>query len=87
MVADKGKKSKVAERGEEQDSDHVDGELVLSIEKLQELQDELEKVSLLLISCFLPFIFDIVLLILFVSNDGLIWSRCFCVFALSSPLR
>ncbi|KAF8408090.1 hypothetical protein HHK36_007231 [Tetracentron sinense] len=45
MVADKGKKSKVAERGEEEDSDHIDGELVLSIEKLQEIQDELEKVN------------------------------------------
>ncbi|KAK1289765.1 hypothetical protein QJS10_CPB18g01357 [Acorus calamus] len=44
MVADKGKKSKVAER-EEEDGDHVDGELVLSIEKLQEIQDELEKVN------------------------------------------
>lgn len=51
MVADNGKKSKAADRGEE-DSDHIDGELVLSIEKLQEIQDELEKVMLLLISCF-----------------------------------
>lgn len=41
MVADKGKKTKVAENEE---ADHVDGELVLSIEKLQEIQDELEKV-------------------------------------------
>jgi len=40
MVADKGKKSKVAE-----DSDHIDGELVLSVENLQEVQDELEKVN------------------------------------------
>lgn len=39
MVVDKGKKSKVAE-----DSDNIDGELVLSIENLQEVQDELEKV-------------------------------------------
>lgn len=45
MGADKGKKSKVTERGEEDDSDHIDGELVLSIEKLQEVQDELEKVN------------------------------------------
>lgn len=45
MGADKGKKSKVVERGEEEDSDHIDGELVLSIEKLQEVQDELEKVN------------------------------------------
>ena len=48
MVADKGKKSKAAaaEQVEEEDSDHIDGELVLSIEKLQEIQDELEKVYL-----------------------------------------
>ncbi|XP_043705925.1 NAP1-related protein 2-like isoform X1 [Telopea speciosissima] len=45
MVADKAKKPKVAERGEEEDADHIDGELVLSIEKLQEIQDELEKVN------------------------------------------
>ncbi|XP_058083792.1 NAP1-related protein 1-like isoform X2 [Magnolia sinica] len=45
MAADKGKKSKVAERGDEDDSDHIDGELVLSIEKLQEIQDELEKIN------------------------------------------
>ncbi|EHA8590258.1 NAP1-related protein 2 [Cocos nucifera] len=44
MVVDKGKKAKVAERGEE-DSDHIDDELVLSIEKLQEIQDELERVN------------------------------------------
>lgn len=42
MVADKGKKSKVAE---EENSDHIDGDLVLSVEKLQEVQDELEKVN------------------------------------------
>ncbi|URE45189.1 Nucleosome chromatin assembly [Musa troglodytarum] len=41
MVADKGKKSKV----EEEASDPIDGELVLSIEKLQEIQDEIEKVN------------------------------------------
>jgi hypothetical protein len=41
MVADKGKKLKVTE---EEETDHIDGELVISIEKLQELQDELEKV-------------------------------------------
>jgi len=52
MVADKGKKPKaVADRAEEEDADHIDGELVLSIEKLQEIQDELEKVYL-----FLPLI-------------------------------
>ncbi|KAF8409436.1 hypothetical protein HHK36_005512 [Tetracentron sinense] len=43
MGADNGKKSKVAERGEDEESDDIDGELVLSIEKLQEIQDELEK--------------------------------------------
>ncbi|KAH7532634.1 hypothetical protein FEM48_Zijuj04G0042400 [Ziziphus jujuba var. spinosa] len=42
MVADKGKKSKVAA---EEEHEHIDGELVLSIEKLQEVQDELEKVN------------------------------------------
>lgn len=46
MAADKGKKSKVAEQGVGDDAaDHIDGELVLSIEKLQELQDDLEKIS------------------------------------------
>ena len=44
MVADKGKKLKVTE---EEETDHIDGELVISIEKLQELQDELEKVFLI----------------------------------------
>ncbi|GFY82998.1 hypothetical protein Acr_02g0012380 [Actinidia rufa] len=44
MVADSGKKLKVVERTEEEDSDHIDSELVLSIEKLQEVQDELDKV-------------------------------------------
>ncbi|RRT49885.1 hypothetical protein B296_00031026 [Ensete ventricosum] len=48
MVADKGKKSKVAEPGAEgaEPEQHIDGELVLSIEKLQEIQDELERVTL-----------------------------------------
>ncbi|KAG6479552.1 hypothetical protein ZIOFF_063019 [Zingiber officinale] len=41
MVADKGKRSKV----EEEAPYHIDGELVLSIEKLQEIQDEIEKVN------------------------------------------
>ncbi|KAJ6792957.1 NAP1-related protein 2-like isoform X2 [Iris pallida] len=45
MVADKGKKTKVGERGAEEEPEHIDGELVLSIEKLQEIQDELEKVN------------------------------------------
>ncbi|KAI4326641.1 hypothetical protein MLD38_031931 [Melastoma candidum] len=41
MVADKGKKVRVDAKNEEL----VDGELVLSIEKLQEIQDELEKIN------------------------------------------
>ncbi|OIV89393.1 hypothetical protein TanjilG_22315 [Lupinus angustifolius] len=41
MVADKSKKLKVSEKEETE----IDGELVLSIEKLQEIQDELEKVN------------------------------------------
>ncbi|KAJ4707465.1 NAP1-related protein 2 [Melia azedarach] len=46
MVADRGKKSKVAEKVEnDQNADGIDCELVLSIEKLQEVQDELEKVN------------------------------------------
>lgn len=45
MGADKGKKQKTGELDEEKNgTDHIDGELVLSIEKLQEIQDELEKV-------------------------------------------
>ncbi|XVF11940.1 hypothetical protein REPUB_Repub08aG0071600 [Reevesia pubescens] len=45
MVADKGKKIKAAEKGEEENSEQIDGDLVLSIEKLQEIQDELEKIN------------------------------------------
>lgn len=44
MVAEKGKKSKVVERAEGEDSVHIDSQLVQYIEKLQEVQDELEKV-------------------------------------------
>ena len=45
MVADKGKKLKTTEKGEEENnSETIDEKLVLSIEKLQEIQDELEKV-------------------------------------------
>jgi template-activating factor I len=40
MVGDRAKKLKVTENPEE-----VDAELILSIEKLQEIQDDLEKVS------------------------------------------
>ena len=42
MTADKGKKTKVAP---EEESEPVDEALVLSIEKLQEVQDDLEKVQ------------------------------------------
>ncbi|KAE9466561.1 hypothetical protein C3L33_01523, partial [Rhododendron williamsianum] len=42
MIADRGKKSKITE---EEDSDHIDADLVLSIEKLQEVQDQLDKVN------------------------------------------
>lgn len=51
-VADKGKKLKVSEKGEEENAEQIDGELVLSIEKLQEIQDELEKVNSFLLSNF-----------------------------------
>lgn len=40
MVADQSKKTRV----EEENAEQIDSELVLSIEKLQEIQDELEKV-------------------------------------------
>ena len=43
MVEDKGKKPKLSEKPEDQ-NDAIDEKLVLSIEKLQEIQDELEKV-------------------------------------------
>lgn len=49
MVADKGKKAKLSDKGEEDNSEVIDEKLVLSIEKLQEIQDELEKVF---IQCF-----------------------------------
>jgi len=42
--ADKGKKAKT-EAGGGEESEQIDGALVLSIEKLQEIQDELEKVN------------------------------------------
>ncbi|XP_044467926.1 NAP1-related protein 1-like isoform X2 [Mangifera indica] len=48
MVSDKGKKSRVVEKVEDDENhaaDIIDSELVLSIEKLQEVQDELEKVN------------------------------------------
>lgn len=44
MVADKGKKPKIGEKIAEEGAEEIDLELVKSIEKLQEAQDELEKV-------------------------------------------
>uniref|UniRef100_A0A2P2LFV9 Protein SET n=1 Tax=Rhizophora mucronata TaxID=61149 RepID=A0A2P2LFV9_RHIMU len=44
MVADKGKKMKVAEKSDEENNP-IDEQLVLSIEKLQEIQDDLEKIN------------------------------------------
>ncbi|GAU51785.1 hypothetical protein TSUD_415710 [Trifolium subterraneum] len=43
MVSDKSKKLKVSDKSE--NAEEIDGELVLSIEKLQEIQDELEKIN------------------------------------------
>ncbi|GAB2289638.1 NAP1- protein 2 [Dionaea muscipula] len=43
MVADKSKKLKVAD--EENNHEEIDGDIVLSIEKLQEIQDELDKIN------------------------------------------
>ncbi|XP_057480292.1 NAP1-related protein 2-like isoform X2 [Actinidia eriantha] len=45
MVADKGKKMKVGDKVAEENTEPIDGNLVLSIEKLQEIQDELEKID------------------------------------------
>ncbi|GFP84486.1 homeobox-leucine zipper protein hox32 [Phtheirospermum japonicum] len=46
MGADKGKKQKVGDPEEEKNgTEHIDGDLVLSIERLQEIEDELEKVQ------------------------------------------
>ncbi|XP_047331465.1 NAP1-related protein 2 [Impatiens glandulifera] len=45
MVADKGKKLKVGDKDEEEILENVDVDFVLSIEKLQEVQDELEKIN------------------------------------------
>lgn len=44
MVADKGKKPKLSDKTQDENPDQIDEKLVLSIEKLQEVQDELEKV-------------------------------------------
>lgn len=68
MVADKGKKTKV----EEENAEQIDSELVLSIEKLQEIQDELEKVY---------FLYKIMLIfVLFCFFKYIIWFT-FCLFA------
>ncbi|KAL7602481.1 NAP1-related protein 2 isoform X1 [Lactuca sativa] len=45
MVADKGKKPKIGEKIAEEGAEEIDLELVKSIEKLQEAQDELEKIN------------------------------------------
>ncbi|XP_057465553.1 NAP1-related protein 2-like isoform X2 [Actinidia eriantha] len=45
MVGDKGKKLKVGERDEDENAEHIDRDLVISIEKLQEIQEELEKIN------------------------------------------
>ncbi|KAM0958259.1 hypothetical protein EV1_023339 [Malus domestica] len=45
MVADAAKQPKLTERAPEDDADHLDKELVLSVQKLQEVQDELDKVD------------------------------------------
>ncbi|CAK9308963.1 unnamed protein product [Citrullus colocynthis] len=45
MVADKPKKSKPADKLDVDEADHIDVQLVHYIEKLQEVQDELEKVN------------------------------------------
>ncbi|XP_050104161.1 NAP1-related protein 2-like isoform X2 [Malus sylvestris] len=45
MVADAEKKAKLTERAPEDDAYHLDREFVLSVEKLQEVQDELDKVD------------------------------------------
>ncbi|CAB4275042.1 unnamed protein product [Prunus armeniaca] len=45
MVADQGKKAKLTERAPGDETDHIDTELVLNIEKLQEFQDDLDKVN------------------------------------------
>ncbi|CAN6572061.1 unnamed protein product [Malus baccata var. baccata] len=45
MVADAAKQPKLTERAPEDDADHLDKEFVLSVQKLQEVQDELDKVD------------------------------------------
>ena len=74
MVADKGKKQKIAEKGDDENnnnnnSDPIDGELVLSIEKLQEIQDDLEKVIFYFapFTLFFPFLRIFYGLMIFIS--------------------
>ncbi|KNA20411.1 hypothetical protein SOVF_052350 isoform A [Spinacia oleracea] len=45
MASDKGKKLKTADKNDEENAEQIDSELVLSIEKLQEIQDDLEKIN------------------------------------------
>ncbi|KAL2523102.1 NAP1-related protein 2 [Forsythia ovata] len=45
MVADRAKKPKTADKVAEEDTNHIDKELLVSLEKLQDIQDELEKVN------------------------------------------
>lgn len=59
MVVDKGKKKKVSP---DEEFDHVDEELLIAIEKLQELQDDLDKVSLSLSNISLSKIFCVFVL-------------------------
>lgn len=47
MVADKGKKPKVVDSIDQEYDEELDAELLQSMEKLQEIQDELEKVTTL----------------------------------------
>lgn len=47
MVADKGKKPKVVDNIDDENDEQIDTELVQSIVKLQDVQDELEKVTAL----------------------------------------
>lgn len=47
MVADKGKKPKVVDNIDDENDEQIDSELVQSIVKLQDIQDELEKVTTL----------------------------------------
>lgn len=69
MGADKGKKQKIGEKGEDEpintnNSEHIiDGDLVLSVEKLQEIQDELEKVFSFFPVFFYKMFYDLMVLI------------------------